>query len=144
MSSKVEDLEPVTREMCRAFLAECEARMLPPIRVTHTLRSMDEQMHLYAKGRMKTSNGWLVVDSKAIVTKARPGESPHNFGAAFDICIAGADPYPDDDKLWESYGRVGESCGLSWGGPLGEGDRFRWDKPHFERRDWRVLKDRKA
>ena len=135
MSNKVEDLEPITRQKCREFLAECERLMLPPIRVTHTLRSMDEQMHLYAKGRKRTPEGWTVVDRTQIVTRAQPGQSAHNFGAAFDICVQGHDPYPEDQELWNAYGAAGESVGLVWGG--------RWknlvDRPHFETRTWRSL-----
>ena len=110
--------------------------MLHPFRVTHTLRTLDEQLHLYAKGRKQTPDGWVVVDKKLIVTKAKPGSSPHNYGAAFDICFAGPNPYPDDDALWLAVGEVGEMVGLAWGG--------RWvrflDRPHFERPDWRVLR----
>ena len=136
MSDRASDLEPVTRDLCRAFLAECEAKMFPPIRLTHTLRTMAEQLHLYAKGRKQTDAGWVVVDKKAIVTRAKPGDSPHNYGAAFDICFLGSKPYPDDDQLWEAVGLTGERVGLVWGG--------RWkslvDKPHFELESWRTLR----
>lgn len=136
MSARLADLETVTRGMCHAFLADCEERLFPPIRVTHTLRTLDEQLHLYAKGRKQTDSGWVVVDKKAVVTKAKPGESAHNFGAAFDICFAGVTPYPEDDALWESVGMVGEGCGLEWGG--------RWksfvDRPHFQNPAWRTLR----
>jgi peptidoglycan L-alanyl-D-glutamate endopeptidase CwlK len=135
VSNRVSDLEPATRAMCQRFLADCEERMLPPLRITHTLRTMDEQMHLYAKGRKRTPEGWVVTDRSLIVTRAQPGQSAHNFGAAFDICFRGHDPYPADDELWESVGAVGENLGLVWGG--------RWkglvDKPHFELRTWRGL-----
>ena len=136
MSDKKDDLEPVTRAMCHEFLSECEARMFPPLRLTHTMRSMAEQLHLYAKGRTQTEAGWVVTDRKAIVTRAKPGDSPHNYGAAFDICFLGKVPYPDDEPLWEAIGMVGEGCGLVWGG------RFKSivDKVHFERRDWRTLR----
>ena len=110
--------------------------MLPPLRVTHTLRTMDEQMHLYAKGRIRTATGWEVVDRKQVVTNAMPGQSPHNYGAAFDVAFRSHDPYPRDERLWEAVGLVGEMVGLAWGG--------RWhglvDRPHFERKDWRSLK----
>lgn len=140
MSNKIGDLEPVTLAMCQEFLRDCEARMFPPIRITHTLRTMDEQLHLYAKGRRQTDEGWVVVDRKQVVTWARPGDSPHNYGAAFDFCFVGKVPYPDDDQLWEAVGITGELCGLSWGG--------RWkklvDKPHFENPAWRDLKGKRA
>lgn len=124
VSAKVEELEPVTRGLCEAFLRDSALAGLA-LRVTHTLRTMDEQAHLYAKGR--TMPG-------AIVTHARPGESAHNYGMAFDICFAGQMPYPPiQDIRWEHAGRIGEALGLVWGG--------RWkkiqDRPHFERFAWK-------
>ena len=135
MSQRIEDLEPATRQMCLAFLRECEARLLPPIRVTHTLRTFDEPMHLYAKGRTRTPEGWVVTERGKVVTRAQPGQSAHNFGAAFDIAFKGHDPYPEDEALWATVGSIGEQVGLIWGG--------RWrgmvDRPHFERKTWRGL-----
>ena len=99
------------------------------LRVTHTLRTMDEQAHLYAQGR--TLPG-------PIVTKAKPGMSAHNYGMAFDVCFGGTMPYPPvTDIRWEQMGKIGEALGLNWGGPNGKGDRFTFDRPHFERRGWK-------
>ena len=135
MSSRPEDLEPATRAMHDAFKRECERRLLPPTRTTHTLRTWDEQLHLYAKGRKRTAEGWVVVDRTQVVTRAQPGQSAHNYGAAFDICVVGHDPYPEDPELWNAYGAAGEAVGLVWGG--------RWrnmvDRPHFENPKWRGL-----
>lgn len=155
MSARIEDLEPVTRGLCVQFLAACEANAAVQaaggVRVTHTRRTLDEQLHLYAKGRAfrvtadNPQGEWVVVDRKAIVTKAPPGSSAHNYGAAFDICFNAANPYPDPEtpagkNLWQIVGAIGERIGLNWGGPLGAGDRFTFDCPHFERRDWRTLR----
>lgn len=146
MSARIEDLEPVTRALCVDFLRACESDLYS-VRITHTLRSMDEQMHLYAKGRTLRADGkWLVIASRLVVTNAAPGSSAHNFGAAFDFCWQGADPYLSAyrnergsglvDPRWERVGILGERLGLVWGG--------RWksikDRPHFERADWRSLK----
>lgn len=137
MSSRIEDLEPVTRGLCERFLADAASQGIN-LRVTHTLRTMDEQLHLYAKGRELRDGVWKIVDIHQIVTKARPGQSPHNYGLAFDICFAGADPYPhEDDPRWTVLGKLGESLGLDWGGPLGAGDKFTFDRPHFQRANWR-------
>lgn len=137
MSARIDDLEPVTRGLCIEFLAAAAAQGIS-LRVTHTLRTLDEQLHLYAKGRTFREGVWVVVNAGAIVTKAKPGASPHNYGLAFDICFAGADPYPDvDDPRWELLGKLGESIGLDWGGPLGAGDKFTFDRPHFQRNNWR-------
>lgn len=131
MSSRLEDLEPVTLDLCNKFLTAC-AQAAIGVRVTHTLRTMEEQAHLYAKGRTVPGQ---------VVTKARPGQSPHNFGMAFDICFKPGDPYPNETSpLWEQVGAIGEGVGLAWGG--------RWrnfrDRPHFERPDWRVVSGRLA
>lgn len=127
MSARIEDLEPITRAMCEKFMAK--AAGIARVRVTHTLRTMDEQAHLYAQGR--TLPG-------PIVTKAKPGQSAHNYGMAFDICFVGAVPYPEaTDPRWHALGILGEELGLSWGGPNGKGDRFTFDRPHFERAGWR-------
>lgn len=127
MSNRVEDLEPQTRAKCESFLRACKLAGLP-VRVTHTLRTMDEQLHLYQQGRSAPGQ---------IVTKAKPGESAHNFGKAFDVCFPGAamaECYPPGDDLrWNEIGMIGEGLGLAWGG--------RWktfkDRPHFELPNWR-------
>ena len=101
LRARIEDLEPITRALCEAFLAECGLRGYG-IRVTHTLRTMDEQAKLYAQGRTLPGD---------VVTRAKPGQSPHNYGLAFDICFAGADPYPDaEDPRWKLLGVMGEEA----------------------------------
>lgn len=131
MSARVEDLEPVTRALCEAFLADCASAGLQ-VRVTHTLRTMEEQAHLYAKGRQAGG---------VIVTYAKPGDSAHNWGAAFDICFRGRtleECYPlASDPRWEQVGHIGRVLGLVWGG---DWVSFK-DRPHFERKDWRSLRD---
>lgn len=114
--------------MCEEFLARCEKAGLQII-VTHTLRSMEEQAHLYAKGRELPG---------PIVTNAPPGSSPHNFGAAFDIAQGGPGPlYPkEDDPFWEQVHAIGDQVGLKWGGTF----HSIMDRPHFERPTWRVFR----
>lgn len=115
MSSRLEDLDPDVRVKAETLVTAAAAAGFA-IRITHTLRTWDEQAHLYAKGR--TMPG-------AVVTNAKPGYSWHNFGRAFDVCFAGPKPYVGP---WEKLGLLGESIGLEWGG------RFRSfkDMPHFQ------------
>ena len=127
MSDDINLLEPTTRAMCQDFLQRCAMQTIA-VRVTQTLRTIAEQDALYAQGR--TTPG-------KIVTQARGGQSAHNFGAAFDICFRGADPYPNDDALWARVGGIGEDAGLAWGGRWQPTHR---DMPHFERADWRALR----
>lgn len=88
------------------------------LRVTSGLRTLDEQARLYAIGRSAPG---------AKVTNARPGQSYHNFGLAFDVVAmdgAGAPVWTCD---WDRIGRIGKSFGFAWGGD------WRYpDRPHFE------------
>lgn len=148
MSADITLLEPVTRSLCRELLVKWEEGMHHPLRVTHTLRTWDEQLHIWQQGRQLQSGVWVVINSRLVVTKARPGESAHNYGAAFDVCFVGPDPYlhahevahKSPDPQWGLLGELGTKIGLNWGGPLGIGDRFTFDSPHFERADWKSLK----
>src|SRR5690242_2324462 len=124
MSSRVDDLEPITREMCLAFLDDVKDAGLD-VRVTQTLRTMDQQAALYAQGR--TLPG-------PIVTKAMPGQSAHSWGCAFDVCFGGPEPFSDKHP-WAQIGAIGKSVGLAWGGDF----KSITDRPHFERPDWRTV-----
>lgn len=90
-------------------------------RVTHGLRSWDEQAKLYAQGR--TMPG-------AIVTNAQPGHSWHNFGLAVDVVPMtdlGAD-WNLSHPQWQRLVAVGTTLGLV------AGAQFRTfpDFPHFQ------------
>lgn len=141
-------LEPWTQGKCLELLDAWNTRE-PHIRVTQGRRTMDEQLHLWRKGRELRNGVWVVVDPLKVVTRAKPGTSPHNYGLAFDVCFEGADPYLDAGKkerkgrlhpTWFELGQLGESLGLSWGGPLGPDDDLDWDAPHFQRPFWRKFK----
>ena len=149
MSSRIEDLEPVTRKLCVDFLLACE-NAGHVLRVTHTMRTRDEQLHLYAQGRELRDGLWVVTNPSRVVTKAMPGHSAHNFGMAFDVCWEGGDPYlhayevahKKVDPRWFAIGEIGEAkIGLSWGGPRGPKDDFTFDNPHFQRPNWRRARD---
>ena len=145
MSNAISDLEPVTQKLCRQLLAQWEARISHPIRVTHTLRSLDEQLRLWQQGGRLDGKVWVVVEPHRIVTKAQPGESAHNYGAAFDVCFIGPDPYlhahevsnKEPDPLWGALGEVGENLGLEWGGSW---HSFK-DRPHFQNPSWKAFRD---
>lgn len=144
MSAEILLLEPITRGLCKTLLARWEEGMYHPIRVTHTLRTMDEQMHLYQQGRTLIDGEWVTTDRARIVTKAPPGSSAHNYGAAFDVCFVGTDPYLHKhevehgapDPLWALLGSTGVAVGLAWGGAW---KSFK-DRPHFENPNWRDFK----
>jgi peptidoglycan L-alanyl-D-glutamate endopeptidase CwlK len=90
-------------------------------KVISGLRTYAEQNALYAQGRTQPG---------LIVTKAKGGQSWHNFGTAFDVGIFSADSqiYYGESPAYKTLGKIGESLGLEWGGS--------WkgfvDEPHFQ------------
>lgn len=61
-------------------------------------------------------------------TRARGGQSNHNFGLAFDVTIFdGASPVYESPQ-YKRIGSLGKSLGLSWGGDWQSIE----DEPHFE------------
>lgn len=84
-------------------------------------RSFAVQQAIYDQGR--TSPG-------SVVTKARPGDSYHQYGLAFDVvplAYMSEKDWNPSGSYWAQIGQIGEALGLTWGG--------RWsnpDAPHFE------------
>jgi len=65
------------------------------------------------------------------VTKARGGQSYHNFGLAFDIVILdsiGKATWDTTHPGWKVSADIGKSLGLEWGG---DWTGFK-DIPHFQ------------
>lgn len=95
------------------------------IRITHGLRTNEEQASLYAQGR--TVPG-------PIVTKAKPGYSYHNFSLAIDfVLLQGLYDMKydgDNDGLadWVEVVTEAKKLGFEWGGDWWS---FK-DYPHFE------------
>lgn len=66
----------------------------------------------------------------AIVTNAKPGDSYHQYGLAFDAVPAAYRTLPNwnpTGKDWQTIGAIGRSLGLEWGG-----DWVKKDFPHFQ------------
>lgn len=74
-------------------------------------------------------------------SKARPGQSPHNYGLAVDI-VHGVRAWELSRKAWGIIGHVGKEVALQrgikvqWGG-----DWSFYDPAHWELADWRSLRD---
>ena len=94
-------------------------------------RSFEEQSALYAKGR--TSGG-------RIVTKAKAGESYHNYGLAFDWVPV--KPTPKDPKMftadWDDQTayKVGEQAGITFGL-----DAISWETGHLQDSRYKSWRD---
>ena len=106
-------------------------------RFAFTLRTFAEQDALYAQGRTRLfdANG----NRLGVVTKAKGGQSIHNFGLALDIVLikdnktASWEDNVDFDKDgkadWMEVVDILKANGWSWGG---DWKSFK-DKPHFEK-----------
>lgn len=124
--SKLDGLHPDLRAKAEQLKAICKAAGLDIV-FTQGLRSMAEQEAIYAQGRTKPG---------PIVSHAKPGQSYHNYGLAFDIAIVKDGRVTWDDKVdvdeddvpdYVEVGEIGEQLGMEWGG--------RWkrqDLPHFQ------------
>jgi peptidoglycan L-alanyl-D-glutamate endopeptidase CwlK len=130
MSRSIADLEEGTRRRAGWLLEWCEDQGIHLI-ITSTLRTLEEQARLYARGR-SDKNGNLLPEKSwrrsATVTDARPGYSWHNFGRAFDICFL-VNKRASYSGPWEKVAGKAREIGLTWGIRLKSGTL---DRPHFQ------------
>ena len=135
---RLQKLHPLIREEAiRVYREEVEPSLLDDVycRITHSLRTFKEQNELYAKGRTKLVDG--EGNRIGIVTKAKGGQSYHNFGLAIDFCIMASrlatwdisvdfdkDGKPDWMEVIDIFKRNGWESGADW--------KFR-DFPHLQK-----------
>lgn len=128
-ASKMSGLIPVVAAAALALIDRCYARGVYVL-ITHGYRTYAEQDALYAQGRTKPGK---------VVTKARGGESNHNFGVAIDFALLLADGRSvswdtlmdaDKDSLpdWSEVVEEAKKLGFAWGGDW----RTFKDMPHLE------------
>ncbi len=105
-------------------------------RFAYTTRTFSEQNALYAQGRTKLFDS--AGNRIGIVTKAKGGQSLHNYGLSLDIVLingtsASWDTVKDFDKDgksdWLEVADIFESNGWEWGGSW---NSFK-DYPHFQK-----------
>jgi hypothetical protein len=125
-------VHPAVATRARAMI-ELLAHAGIQIMVTQGLRTWEEQDALYAKGRTVAPIG-----NKYVVTKAKGGQSFHNFGLAVDIVILDAMGKTDWDVNhpgWAAASKAGKSVGFEWGG---DWTGFK-DLPHYQLTNGLVL-----
>ena len=90
------------------------------MQVNQAYRPVVAQDRLYAQGRTEPGE---------IVTRARGGQSWHNYGLAADVVFSTPQGQPDwpEEGNWTRYGEIAAGHGLSWGGAWRSPDR-----PHVE------------
>lgn len=126
MSRNVTDLELPVKERALELVERARIELGVRVIITQTLRTPEEQAHLYAKGR--TLPG-------PVITNAKPGYSWHNFGFAFDVAFLTKSGKLTYDGPWDKLGAIGESLGLVWGGRMDidkQKPGNQSDRPHFE------------
>ena len=129
-SRSKDDLHPKLVQIFEIVLVKW-LQMYPSLPVPFlscTFRSKAEQNLLYAQGRTRKGK---------IVTKAKAGESPHNYlpALAFDIAFKKADGELDwNENLFLKFANIvaSETKVVNWGGHF---KGFK-DFPHFELTNW--------
>ncbi|RUV72912.1 MAG: hypothetical protein EOQ55_00485 [Mesorhizobium sp.] len=97
-----------------------------PMFASTVWRTADDQNSAYVRG----------------TSKAKAGQSAHNWGCAVDI-IHGVKGWDLSKDQWAIIGHVGKELAvqnglkLVWGGRDSPTDRFDWDPAHWELANWR-------
>jgi peptidoglycan L-alanyl-D-glutamate endopeptidase CwlK len=118
-SRSLDDLAPPAKQRAEAFIAAAKAKSIDLL-VTSTYRDSESQDALYAQGRTSPGN---------VVTRAKAGQSWHNWRCALDVVpLVNGKAIWDDQALWKQVGEIGKSCGLEW---AGDWKTFK-EYPHFQ------------
>ena len=115
----IASLQPRAQAAARRFLARVRDAGIEA-RVISGTRTYAEQNALFRRGRFG--------NPPPVVTKARGGQSNHNFGIAWDIGIFRNGAYQGVTPLYRKAAEVGLEPGLEWGGNW----RTFQDEPHYE------------
>jgi len=118
-SRSLDELAPPAKERAEAFIEAAKVKGIDLL-VTSTYRDSDSQNALYAQGRTTPGN---------IVTRAKAGQSWHNWRCAFDVVpLVNGKAIWDDQAMWKQVGEIGKACGLEW---AGDWKTFK-EYPHFQ------------
>jgi peptidoglycan LD-endopeptidase CwlK len=140
----------------QAFLPELDRQLALrklPCLLYFGRRTALEQSALYAQGRMsldivntlRKGAGMpplLELDNKHTVTKARAGQSAHEYGMAIDLVPLGKGGKPlwGRGVHWTTLGEAIVASGLEWGGLFGGGTAQKpSDGPHAQLPGWKAL-----
>lgn len=143
-SRRLEDLHPVMRQKAEKFLELARQKGIEVL-IYCTYRSPQEQEVLYLQGRLKQFGLtveelnrlrkrlglWALSEREANrkVTNAKPWQSFHQYGLAFDcVPLHGGKPAWNDKGAYAVLGQIAEEVGLEW---AGRWKRFK-ELPHFQ------------
>lgn len=128
MDRNVTDLRPEMQARVTPWLEDCKAAGIDLL-ITCTLRTLEEQAILYAQGR--TTPG-------KIVTKAKSGQSAHNYGFAIDVVVMmhGKPDWEGVSPQWQEAANYAKARELDW---YGAPDAEFHELAHFQFPNWRTL-----
>ena len=130
-SRSLDDLIPQARVRVDKLIEVCKAAGIDLL-VTSTYRDNESQDALYAQGRTQPGK---------IVTKAKAGQSFHNYRCAVDVVpLVNGKPVWDDTMLWSQIGGLGKQIGLEW---AGDWQTFK-EYPHFQYTGGKTIKQLQA
>ena len=126
--SKLDTLDPSFRVLVEQLVQSAEGATDRQWVVTSCRRTMKEQKALYAQGRSRPGQ---------VVTNAKPGSSPHNYGLAADLAplkIGSSEiDWNADRAIWEKMAAIAVEIGLVAGANF----KTILDFPHVESPKWR-------
>jgi peptidoglycan L-alanyl-D-glutamate endopeptidase CwlK len=115
----IASLHPAAQTAARLFLKKVLDGGIQA-RILSGTRTYAEQDALYRQGRFGNPG--------PIVTKARGGQSNHNFGIAWDIGIFDNGKYLGDSPLYDAAATFATADGIEWGGNW----KTLRDRPHYQ------------
>lgn len=130
-----------------------------PFRIFETRRAFSRSAELFMQGRAVISGVVKIVDASKVVSNARAGSSPHNYGLAVDcVLITKTHPWWDGAigpkgpwdtgyehkavvreavvQAWVRYARAVRGCDLTYGGDFVAFP----DLPHAELKQWKTYR----
>lgn len=141
---RLDGLAPFLHAPALKLVELCDERLKRKLMIVSGWRSVQEQMLNYQKGRVmnRETGEWEVSDVSLVVTKAKPGMTPHNAitkdgqraALAFDcvpLKMNGDADWLIDMGFWDSLYELAWKVGLD---PLGDtiGDYLKGDLGHFQ------------
>lgn len=118
-SRKIEDLEGLVQKVCKEHIRLAKEEGSIDLLVTSTYRDLEAQSALWSIGRTTEL-------TRKIVTKAKPGQSWHNYRCAYDVVplLYGKPVWDSESPVWDLVILYGLKAGAERGP--------KWDKPHFQ------------
>ncbi|SRR5712692_7841459 len=126
--AKIAELHPKFRPLAQSFIEDAENALNITLRIVQGMRTFAQQQAIYDQGRTTPGN---------IVTKAKAGQSFHNYGISVDVCpVINNGTKLDWEYAFEKLVPFAAKYGITWGGYFLSPDR-----DHFENKFGHMWQD---